>query len=240
TEPVPTAGPFGANASVAGTVRMLYQEAYLLPPTIPARYPDGSYGYDGYYSAAAALDSKSFHSENQHDLIGSVNLGWDITPSLKVSGKAGYVYNQGYSKTFNATFKYNENLTEGPAWLRENIGNNTSVTLQSLIEYTKKFGDHSVYALGGISQQSDQSIRHFAARSNFPSNETTVLNAGSSANMQNSGSLEEWGLRSYFGRIQYSLKGKYLLEANGRYDGSSRFPTTNRFGFFPSFSAGWR
>ncbi|MEX1240761.1 MAG: TonB-dependent receptor [Cyclobacteriaceae bacterium] len=240
TEPVPTAGPFGANASVAGTVRMLYQMANLLRPTIPGRYPDGSYGYDGFNSSLAALDSKSFHSENKHDLIGSINLGWDITPALKISGKAGYVYNQGYFKTFNATFKYNENLTQGPAWLREDISNYTSVTLQSLIEYTRKFGDHSVYALGGISQQSDQSIRHNVSRSDFPSNETTVLNAGSAATVQNGGTIEEWGLRSYFGRVQYSFKDKYLFEANARYDGSSRFPVTKRYGFFPSFSAAWR
>lgn len=240
TEPVPTAGPFGSTSSVAGTVRMLYQMANLLPPTIPDRYPDGSYGYDGYNSAQAALDSKSFHNEDTHDLIGSINLGWDISKSLKISGKAGYVYNQGYAKTFNATFTYNDNLTTTPAWLREDIGNNTSVTLQSLIEYNKMFGDHSVYALGGISQESNQSISHNMSRSDFPSNETTVLNAGSSANMANGGTIQQWGLRSYFGRLQYSFKDKYLLEANARYDGSSRFPQSKKYGLFPSFSGGWR
>jgi len=58
--------------------------------------------------------------------------------------------------------------------------------------------------------------------------------------MQNSGSGQEWALQSYFGRINYDYQGKYLFEANARYDGSSRFPEENRFGFFPSFSAGWR
>lgn len=240
TEPVPTAGPFGANASVASTVRMLYQMANLLSPTIPGRYPDGSYGYDGFNSALAAIDSKSFYTENKHDLLGSLNLGWDITPALKISGKAGYVYNQAYNKSFNATFKYNENLTTGPAWLREDISNFTSITLQTLIEYNKKFGDHSIFALGGISQQSDKVIRHNLSRSDFPSNETTVQNAGSAATMQNGGNFEEWGLRSYFGRVQYSFKDKYLFEANARYDGSSRFPESKKYGFFPSFSAAWR
>ncbi len=44
----------------------------------------------------------------------------------------------------------------------------------------------------------------------------------------------------YFARVNYDYKGKYLFEANGRYDGTSRFPKGNRFGFFPSVSAGWR
>jgi len=47
-------------------------------------------------------------------------------------------------------------------------------------------------------------------------------------------------LRGAFYRLNYSYKDKYLLETNGRYDGTSRFPTDSRFGFFPSFSAAWR
>lgn len=48
-----------------------------------------------------------------------------------------------------------------------------------------------------------------------------------------------WATRGFFGRINYDYKGRYLLEANGRYDGSSRFASDNRWGFFPSVSAGW-
>ncbi|MEX2564985.1 MAG: SusC/RagA family TonB-linked outer membrane protein, partial [Cyclobacteriaceae bacterium] len=50
----------------------------------------------------------------------------------------------------------------------------------------------------------------------------------------------EWGLRSYFGRFNYNFMDKYFFELNGRYDGSSRFSSDNRYSFFPSFSAGWR
>ncbi len=63
------------------------------------------------------------------------------------------------------------------------------------------------------------------------------------------GDRTKWGIKSdsddrasagYFGRINYDYKGIYLLELNGRYDGSSRFPSGNKWAFFPSFSAGWR
>lgn len=50
---------------------------------------------------------------------------------------------------------------------------------------------------------------------------------------------EGWATRGFFGRINYDYKGRYLLEANGRYDGSSRFTSKNRWGFFPSVSLGW-
>ena len=59
--------------------------------------------------------------------------------------------------------------------------------------------------------------------------------SGSSSTAKNG-----WGLRSYFGRINYAYKNRYLLEANLRADGSSRFGSNNRYGIFPSFSAGWK
>jgi TonB-linked SusC/RagA family outer membrane protein len=54
------------------------------------------------------------------------------------------------------------------------------------------------------------------------------------------GGFEEWAILGGFGRVNYSFKNRYLLEVNGRYDGSSKFPTNQRYGFFPSVSAGWR
>jgi TonB-linked SusC/RagA family outer membrane protein len=64
---------------------------------------------------------------------------------------------------------------------------------------------------------------------------STVLNPTST-----SGSENDWSIRSLFGRVNYAFKGKYLLEANLRYDGVSRFSPSSRFGYFPSASAGWR
>ncbi len=55
-----------------------------------------------------------------------------------------------------------------------------------------------------------------------------------------SDNFSEYATRGVFYRFNYDYKGRYLFEANGRYDGSSRFPKEKRFGFFPSFSAGWR
>ena len=52
--------------------------------------------------------------------------------------------------------------------------------------------------------------------------------------------FERYTVRGLFYRINYSFAGKYLIETNGRYDGSSKFPKDSRFGFFPSVSAGWR
>ena len=50
----------------------------------------------------------------------------------------------------------------------------------------------------------------------------------------------EWAFMGAFYRVNYNFLGRYLLEVSGRYDGSSKFPTYSRWGFFPSVSAGWR
>ena len=67
-----------------------------------------------------------------------------------------------------------------------------------------------------------------------------MIDAGSNANWSNEGKLEEWAIQSVFARLNYNFKERYLFEANMRYDGTSRISSENRWGIFPSFSAGWR
>ena len=63
---------------------------------------------------------------------------------------------------------------------------------------------------------------------------------GGTTNGNISGNYTEWAMRSYFGRINLSWDDKYMLEANLRADGSSKFAPGHRWGYFPSVSAGWR
>ena len=49
-----------------------------------------------------------------------------------------------------------------------------------------------------------------------------------------------WSINSYFARINYTLKDRYLFTATGRYDGSSKFGKNNKYAFFPSFAFAWR
>lgn len=66
------------------------------------------------------------------------------------------------------------------------------------------------------------------------------IDVGEIDNMDNSGRRYEWAIQSYFGRLNYNYKERYLLEANLRIDGSSRFNKSNRWGYFPSVSGAWR
>ena len=61
----------------------------------------------------------------------------------------------------------------------------------------------------------------------------------STGDIQLEDEMEHWATAGAFFRVGYNYKEKYLFEANGRYDGTSKFAEGNRWGFFPSFSAGW-
>ncbi|HTI11955.1 MAG TPA: TonB-dependent receptor [Puia sp.] len=108
------------------------------------------------------------------------------------------------------------------------------------LTYTRSFGGHNLKLLAGTQAEYNKSQSLSGTRNTpFPSNVTQELNAGPSGSQANSGTSTEWALESFYGRLNYDYKEKYLLEANARYDASSRFPPGNKWGLFPSVSAGW-
>ena len=89
-----------------------------------------------------------------------------------------------------------------------------------------------------VEQSSNKGLEGY--RNTFPNNYLYELGSGDKSTASNNSSLEEYALQSFFGRVNYSFNDRYLLEANLRYDGSSRFAKGHRWGLFPSVSAGWR
>ncbi len=112
---------------------------------------------------------------------------------------------------------------------------------RALLTYDKQLDDkHQITVMGGYQQEDNNYNFLNAYREVYMLPEFQEINAGGKENLQNGGTSQQWAIRSLFGRVNYNYLGKYLLEANARYDGSSRFAAGNRFAFFPSFSAGWR
>ena len=79
-----------------------------------------------------------------------------------------------------------------------------------------------------------------ASRKGFEFEGFEELNHGDISTASNAGTRNEWAMMSYFARVNYAFADRYLLELNGRWDASSRFMKGHRWGFFPSFSVGWR
>uniref|UniRef100_UPI003AB3AC0E SusC/RagA family TonB-linked outer membrane protein n=1 Tax=Phocaeicola plebeius TaxID=310297 RepID=UPI003AB3AC0E len=229
--------PNGEPTSIDGIIGYAVREA----PIYAGQKSDGSFGYQDNYSPEAWLASESFVENVSRNINASGQLRWD-TPikGLSLTGKAGVTYWTKYDKTYRAETYFDENKTVGPSTLNIWTSNNTNTTLEALVNYEKTFGSHDLKVLAGTSveQTSNKGLEGY--RNTFPNNALYQLGAGDASTATNNSSLEEYALVSFFGRVNYAFKDKYLLEANLRYDGSSRFAKDNRWGIFPSVSAGWR
>lgn len=132
------------------------------------------------------------------------------------------------------------NVNTGTRDLTNSYSKNVRQVIDLYADYGKLIGNHDFKFLLGYNQESYFTRSFSGTRQNVLSYDTPVLDAASGEITDLSGNNNDYALRSFFGRLNYSYEGKYLLEANMRYDGSSRFSPTERWGLFPSLSAGWR
>lgn len=115
--------------------------------------------------------------------------------------------------------------------------------LEATINYEKVIGNHTLAALGGTTYEEYRKDEMSGTVRNLNSNDFFSFNyydVSEATNTSISDRIETWAMNSYFGRLNYNFKDRYILEANIRYDGSSRLAPDNRWQAFPSFSAAWR
>lgn len=111
--------------------------------------------------------------------------------------------------------------------------------LNHLLNYSQSFGRHDISAMLGYEQQHYEYRESDMSKLGLTDANVNDFNAAVTP-YSTKGYGTEWTSQSYFGRVNYAFAGKYLFEANFRYDGSSRFAPSYRWGFFPSASAAWR
>lgn len=123
-------------------------------------------------------------------------------------------------------------------WVEEITAPTTYTAVNVYTNFNKEFGKHRLEMLLGFNQECNIYDYVYAKRDNLVSTNIPSLGLASGNQFVN-GLSEDWAVRGAFYRINYNYGGKYIFEANGRYDGSSRFPKESRFDFFPSFSAAY-
>lgn len=203
-------------------------------------------GWNGSNPLAMSKDG-GLNRESPFSAIMNLDLKYKpvewLTANLVYSPK----FNMGHNKKFSEiiqTYLWDGSksyVTPTKNSLTESYTTNWYNNLRAVLTFDKTFAlDHQLTVLGGF-QQEDQIDHSLSAyREVFLLSQYQEINAGNRENELTGGTSSHWALRSLFGRINYSYQGKYLLEANARYDGSSRFASGNKYAFFPSFSAGWR
>ncbi len=122
------------------------------------------------------------------------------------------------------------------------IRNQTNYMVANIYaEYEKIFNSaHYLKFLAGYNYEQSETNKFSATRNGIIYADARDINLALGQSITTSGGYEKWAILGGFGRINYAFKDRYLLEVNGRYDGSSKFPTNQRYAFFPSASAGWR
>ncbi len=232
------------SAELANVLRA----AYRTPSIFAARYSDGSWGpgMSG-GNAVATINDGGFNQTLRNTARGVLRAYYKPLEGLKLSVMYAPEYSDSYRKHFTRQYQvFNFDTKELEytipsinSLLEKNdrvFSNNVNV----LAEYERNSGDHYVKGLMGYELITNHTNWFEAFRDNFPLQDYPQLEVGSKENMQNDGSASEWGLQSYFARLNYNYKGRYLFEANVRRDGSSRFDEGRKYGTFPSFSVGWR
>lgn len=168
------------------------------------------------------------------------------TDYLTVQGQYSPNYWESHRSEFRKaiqTYNYDGSLsymTPQKSTLNNRTERNLRNLLNGSVTFDKTFGSHTVKIMAGYQQEGYRQDWHQGNREVFAFPEYPVLNAGGMENQYSSGSSKEYALQSLFGRFNYDYLGKYLFEANMRYDGSSRFAEGEKWGIFPSFSVGWR
>ena len=121
----------------------------------------------------------------------------------------------------------------------KDISQTTYKSLNAYLTYEKSFLEsHNIKFTAGFNQEESTSEGLWSKNYYMISNGLPSISGGTGI-VESKDRFNEYAIRSGFYRFNYSFKDKYLLEANGRYDGSSKFPANHRYGFFPSVSAGW-
>lgn len=238
---------YNSESSNGSGIGYIFYLMNKLPAVQACQYANGNYaeGQNG-ENPVASIHEGGFTNEKSTPMMGNLSFKWtpidDFWMQAAFSPSISYPQSKAFINrvtTYNpdgsvfSTLPSKSNLTMQSDY-------NRYLQFRSTANYKKTIKQHTITALAGFQYESNYSSGFNAFRDDYLFPEYTVLQAGSVENMRNDGWAGESVLMSWFGRINYDFNSKYLFEANIRYDGSSKFGKGNKWGAFPSFSAGWR
>lgn len=136
--------------------------------------------------------------------------------------------------------KPNTMLERGESKMNENRGTTTYTAANIYADYEHTFSKHYFKAMVGYNYENSLLESRYIQRDGLINNALPDFSLTNGLNFTLRGGGNEWRTIGGFFRLNYNFDERYLLEVNGRYDGTSKFPQTQQWGFFPSASAGWR
>ena len=200
-----------------------------------AAYTVGDF-YTGNNKSISSLFNlrKSFNATASF-LNNSLRLNADFTTSYKMARDKRVLYPVSYSDKAGVI------TSEGTSKLSERFDETSYLGTNLYGEYENTFADrHYFKAMAGFNCEYQKLVINYMERNGVLKPEISDFNLVNGDSFVLTGGGNSWAVMGLFFRLNYNYRERYLLEINGRYDGSSNFPTNQRWGFFPSASAGWR
>ena len=188
------------------------------------------------------IKSGSTSLTHRYEFNGQGEAEYKILNGLSADLTYGYsaIYTTGNAFHANVTLdNQNGTTTQLPSDLTVGDEIDGHTLLTGLLKYNRTFGKSKINVLGGYSEEEFTYDWQSGYRAHFVNNTQRVLDLGDPSTQTNNAGSYDLGLRSLFGRFNYSYQDKYFFEANVRRDGSSRFAQGKQWGTFPSFSGGW-
>ncbi|MFV0520899.1 MAG: SusC/RagA family TonB-linked outer membrane protein [Mangrovibacterium sp.] len=216
-------------------------------PMAPMLNPDGTLTMSGAYSVGDfyygknGTDNKDFEFRSTSNFVAAF-----FDKSLSVKGDFTYQYTASNDRRRRVQVPYS-NSPGVIEYAGTNfndyrvVNRNTNyITTNIYAEYTKSLNDrHNFKALAGYNFEISTWKRDGMERNGLLFEDAEDINLAVGESFVTAGGYERWAIAGGFFRVNYDFENRYLLEFNGRYDGSSKFPSNQRFAFFPSVSAGW-
>ena len=219
------------------------QSEEYISDTNPEGWGIGSVNAPTYAWNPVAILNLSHQDNNFSKVVGNAYLNVELTDWISYKFNAGLEASFDHIKYVREDGVWSFNAAVFPSFVDEYRSTYLSKLFEHTININKDFGDHTINAVFGISQQSNQREFTSARRSElqqFNNQYLTTINSALGDPVASGGRPEDNFILGYLGRINYIYADKYLLTLTGRIDKNSRFSDEYRTGYFPSVAAGWR
>lgn len=244
----------GENLGISNQVRQnttnnILQNIQQYDPLVPVLDPErdqadpfSRYGNSDitFGSNPLAILARNLGENKELRLFGNVYASYEIIDGLIFKSNFGIDIRRNDTYSFGPTYYFDPSDQNSVASASAGSTSTNGWTWANTINWEKFYGDHKITALIGTQAEQEQSRWLNGTKFGQPGNEERFryIDAGTEGDLIN-GSASEYSLNSYFGRLNYNYKDKYLLAGSLRRDGSSNFAEGQRWGTFPSVSAGW-
>jgi TonB-dependent starch-binding outer membrane protein SusC len=212
--------------------------ALSIPAIFPVYNADGSYNEDGPYANPVAIINETQNVAYTNRNNGNIYIDYKFLDGFTFTTKwSADVYNlreHEYDPITTAQgLKYNGLGIEGTTYVSNLVGSN-------VLQYVKTLNKvHNFEAMAGLSFEKYARRSTYIEATNFPNEDFQYINSAGTIRAASTSALDR-GMTSYFGQFKYNYMYKYIFTLTARADGSSKFGSNNRFGYFPAGSFAWR